>query len=414
MRKPLLFLCLLLLPLLGYSQQKADSIRIPPMRHVEMADVEIVPEAVNGRGWLLLNQDIQLELDGAVHNLYNFKFDRAEKQFRSLRRRYPQHPMPYFLLGLSTWWKMVPSNARDTRYDKVFLAYMDTAIVYGERQFDADDANYEAAFFLSAAYGFDARLNAERHNWRRAILSSKRALNYLKISQEANSLSPEFLFGQALMNYYAVWINEKYPLLRPVLLFFPKGNRKLGLEQLRHVATNGFYTSGEAKFFLLKILYNDEEDLPGAWKLARQLTTEYPDNAYFQRFYNLVCFRTQKMAECERVSQDILDKINRGMPGYEGISGKYAAYMMGAIMQGKYRDADKAKEYFQRCIVFAEMADDTKGGFYVSANANLASMALLDKDVPAARRYYQVVLAKADPDSDAYKQAKSFLKSSKS
>jgi hypothetical protein len=42
-----------------------------------MADVEIVPEAVNGRGWLLLNKDIQMELDGAVHNLYNFKFDRA-------------------------------------------------------------------------------------------------------------------------------------------------------------------------------------------------------------------------------------------------------------------------------------------------------------------------------------------------
>lgn len=33
----------------------------------------------------------------------DFKFDKAERQFRSLRRRYPQHPMPYFLLGLSTW-----------------------------------------------------------------------------------------------------------------------------------------------------------------------------------------------------------------------------------------------------------------------------------------------------------------------
>lgn len=74
---------------------------LPIPRLVALASVAVAPQAADIQGWLLV-QDIQTELTGALHNLYNFKFDRAEKQFRSLRRRYLQHPLPYFLMALST------------------------------------------------------------------------------------------------------------------------------------------------------------------------------------------------------------------------------------------------------------------------------------------------------------------------
>ena len=146
MLRALLCFCLglLLLPLSGRAQTP-DTIRsVPPMRTVALDSVGVMPSAVDTKGWLLLNPDLQTELDGAVHNLYNFKFDKAEKQFRSLRRRYPAHPMPYFLLGLSTWWKIMPSNTNSLQYDKVFFAYLDTAIIKAQRLYDADPANYEA------------------------------------------------------------------------------------------------------------------------------------------------------------------------------------------------------------------------------------------------------------------------------
>ncbi|RZK98599.1 MAG: tol-pal system protein YbgF, partial [Hymenobacter sp.] len=256
-----LFLLLLLLGSLApsYAQAQDDTSRVkaPPIRNVDLSNVDVLPNT-DTKGWLLLDKDIQLELDGAVQNLYNFKYDKAEKQFRSLRRRYPHHPMPYFLMGLSNWWKIMPTNFQTKQYDKIFFAYMDTANTYSEQLAKADPNNYEAYFFLSAANGFDARLNAERHNWRRATFSSKRALNYLQKSKEANGLSPEFLFGDALFNYYSIWIPENYPLLKPVLLFFPKGDKQLGLKQLRTVADNAFYTGVEAKVFLMKLLHNDE------------------------------------------------------------------------------------------------------------------------------------------------------------
>ena len=404
---------LLIMPLSGKGQTP-DTIRTPPpMKTVALDSVGILPTAIDTKGWLLLDKDIQLELDGAVHNIYNFKYDRAEKQFRSLRRRYPNHPMPYFLLGLSTWWKIMPTNFQSTQYDKPFFAYMDTAITKAQKLYDADNNNYEASFFLSAAHGFDARLHAERHDWRKATVGARRSLNYLKKSQEANDLSPEFQFGQALFNYYAVWIPDNYPLLKPVLLFFPKGDKKTGMQQLRSVATNGFYTATEARVFLMRILKNEENNAEEALPVSKLLATTFPDNGYFQRFYALLAYDQGEFADCERVSREILDKINKGLPGYEAISGRYASYFLGYLMQNRYRDIAKAKDYYQRCIVFAESTGDTSGGFYLFANANLARLAIKEKDAAAAKRYYAVVADKADHKSEQYKEAKAWLSKNK-
>ncbi|AIZ63331.1 tol-pal system protein YbgF [Hymenobacter sp. DG25B] len=404
---------LCLLPFWSQAQQPDTARSTDTIRNIELANVDIAPGAVDTKGWLLLDRDIQLELDGAVENLYNFKFDRAEKQFRSLRRRYPKHPMPYFLLGLSTWWKIVPTNVQTKQYDKLFFAYMDTAVVYGEKLYEQDNKNYEACFFLAAAYGFSGRLHAERGNWPKATISAKRALKYVEISNEANGLSPEFLFGQALFNYYSVWIPDHYPILKPVLLLFPKGNQQLGLQQLRNVSENGFYTGTEARFFLMRILNNEENNPATAMPVARYLASTYPDNGYFQRFYALLCYNEGEFRECERVSREILDKINRGMPGYEGISGRYATYFLGWMMQNKYKDLAKAKDYYQRCIVFAESTGDTDGGFYLYANLNLARMAVKEKDTPAAKRYYDIVKEKSEHKSEQYREAKEYLKKHK-
>ncbi|MCH9029075.1 MAG: tol-pal system protein YbgF, partial [Bacteroidetes bacterium] len=59
---------------------------------------------------LISDMKIQIETTEAVNNLYNFKFEKAEMQFRWLLQKYDWHPLPYFLLGLSEWWKILPER----------------------------------------------------------------------------------------------------------------------------------------------------------------------------------------------------------------------------------------------------------------------------------------------------------------
>lgn len=381
------------------------------MPQIALDSVQVGPQAVNVAGWLLLDKDIQLELGGAVHNLYNFKFDKADKQFRSLRRRYPQHPMAYFLLGLSTWWKMMPNNVTDSRYDKVFLAYADTAIAKANALYKVDEHNYEACFFLAGAYGLQARLHAERHDWRKATVASRRALNYLQKSQAANDLSSEFLFGQGLLNYYAVWIGQEYAWLRPLLFFFPKGNRERGLAQLRQTSQTALYTGTEAKFFLVNIWSSAREHQPAAaFELTRQLYADFPDNSYFQLEYAKECFLLSRFEESEQACKSVLQKYAIGQVGYEAYAGRAAAYIMGYLMEQKYHNLAQAKDYYQRCVVYSEQAGITRRGYYIFAETRLARLAANERDVPTARRYYRAIVAQTDSGQEEYQEARTWLR----
>ncbi|NDK55122.1 tetratricopeptide repeat protein [Pontibacter fetidus] len=403
----------LFLPVLVSAQNREGLGDTTAMRQVTMETVDVIPAAVKVKGMLLLNKEVQYELEGAVDNMYNFKYERAEKQFKSLRRRYPEHPLPYFLMGLSQWWKIVPTNIQTKKYDDLFFAYMDTTMEKAEELYDKNENNTEAAFFLAAANGFSARLHSERSNWRKATVHSKRAIEYMEIAKAGNGLSPEFLFGEALFNYYAIWIHENYKMLRPVLAFFPDGDKRLGLKQLRHVSNSGFYTGTEAKFFLMKIYANEEGNLDESMKIAQSLATKYPDNAYFQRFYARLLFVQGHFSMAERVSLDILHKLDQKMPGYEAVSGRYASYILGYVNQNKYRDLDKAKQYYLESIMYAEMSDERDSGYFINSYLNLARISDQLKNKSQAKRYYTIVLNASEKKSPAFKEARTFLKANK-
>lgn len=383
---------------------------VPAMPQVALDTVVAGPQAVDISGWLLLNKDIQTELDGAVHNLYNYKFDKADRQFRSLRRRYPNHPMAYFLLGLSTWWKMMPNAPEDTRYDKMYYAYLDTAETKALAMYKADSHNYEACFFLSAAYGFEARLHSERHNWRKATVASKRALDYLHKSREANGLSSEFELGYGLFDYYAVWIGDEYPWLRPVLFFFPKGDTRKGLAELRNTSKTAFYARPEALFFLVLILRDPREhQVAQALAISRELSREYPDNSRFQIDYAKLCFDQGSMKEAEAECLSTLQKNAAGYVGYGALTCRTAAYIMGYINQYYYKNQKAAMDYYQRSIVFSETVGMTESGYYIFSNAALAKLAAQANDVATAQRFYRVVVDKADHKEIIFKEARLYL-----
>ncbi|MCC9138097.1 tetratricopeptide repeat protein [Pontibacter silvestris] len=402
----------LVVPGLAIAQQNPPT-DTTAMREVTLESVEVLPSSGVVSGMLLLNPDIKYELEGAVDNMYNFKYEIAEKQFKSLRRRYPHHPLPYFLMGLSQWWKIMPTNIQTRAYDDIFLAYMDTTIQKAEKMYDQDEKDFEAAFFLAAAYGFEGRLHSERSNWRKATVASKRALDFMEKAKAGNGLSPEFLFGEALFNYYSVWIHENYTMLRPVLLFFPNGDKRLGIKQLRYVANQGFYTGTESKLFLMKIYANEEKNTGEALKIAQSLAIKYPDNAYFHRSYARLLFVQGHFTMAERVSEDILHKIEQNMPGYESVSGRYASYILAYINQHKYRDLEKAKKHYNDAIMYAKMTDEQESGYYVNSYLNLARIAHQQKDIPAAKQYYTVVQKNSEKKSDNFKEAKKYLKANK-
>ncbi|TAD97791.1 MAG: tol-pal system protein YbgF [Bacteroidetes bacterium] len=359
---------------------------------------------------LLTSMPVQIECTEGVNALYNYQFDKAKSQFLWLRQYYRRHPLPYFLLGLAEWWKIVPNIEKITSYDKKFLAYMDTAIAFGKEMYEKNPKNVEASFFLAAAYGFKGRLYGERKQWTKATFVGKKALEYMKLASDQNELSPELLFGDGLYNYFAIWVPENYPMLKPVLFFFKKGNKKLGIEQLETVIKNAFYTRTEAQYFLMRIYANDENEQVKAFQISKFLYQTYPNNPYFHRFYARMLYTQGYFTELEVVAREIVKRVDEKVFGYEEVSGRYASFYIAYIFQIRYKNNDQAKIFYKRCVDFSELEGDKEAGYYLHSMSALAKIAILEKDEATATLYYEKIKEFAPKKHATLEEAKTYFK----
>ena len=321
--------------------------------------------------YLLLNYALQIEITDAVDQMYNFNFHKAEVEFNWMKYRYPEHPLPYFLFAVSKWWQMLPYGYEDELLEEQFQKYIEVTIKKAEKLYDADEENIEASFFLAGAYGFLGRYHSEKKNWLSAAGAGKNSLKYLRVIQGNESFSPEILFGDALFNYYASWLRDEYPLLRPVMIFFPKGDMELGINQLETVSRNAFYTRIEAIYFLMRIRAYETKELEEALRLAESVHRKYPNNPYFHRFYTQMLYNNGQYNEALSESLEILKRYEARQLGYEEISAKYAHFFSGHILRGRGQH-EKAQVHFYETVRFNEMLGADDSGYYLYAQYYLA------------------------------------------
>jgi tetratricopeptide (TPR) repeat protein len=347
----------------------------------------------------------------AVNDMYDFEFDRAENRFLWLKKYYPSHPLPYFLMGFSNWWKIMPNLERPTPpYDQRFLSYTDTAIALAERLYKKNPKNVEASFFLSASHGLRGRFYGERSSWTKAISEGKKSLKYLELNRDEENFLPELLFGDGLYNYYSVYIPKNYPNLRPVLIFFKKGNLETGIKLLQRATLESFYSRFEAQHYLMKVYEGENEHLK-AYELAKILHTRSPNNPYFHRSYIRALYMIGNYPELEKSATDLLEKVQAGKFGYEEISGRYAAFYLATCY--RFKDRDKSKVMLLNTIQFAEKINAHDSGYNLYAHLELAKIYLEEDKPEYALPYLDKIIDKASRSHSTYPEAKVLQKKTK-
>lgn len=361
--------------------------------------------------YLLLDKGLQYRITKSINSMYDFNFAVAERDFAVIANQYPEHPLPYFLVALGYWWRIEIDVTKET-YDKSFLKYLDMAIEKAEVMFDADESNKEAAFFLAAGYGFQGRLYSERKSWTKAAWAGRNALKYMELSRGEEEFNPELLLGDALFNYFSVWIPENYPLLKPVMALFPKGNKQLGLQQLEEVATNAFYTRVEAQYFLFRLYASEEKKPYEALQISEYLHTKFPNNPYFHRSYARHLYTVGRWNESVKQSFEILDRIDAKQTGYESNSGRYAAFFV-AQFYDRVKDQKEAKKYYLKTISYGEESESQESGYYLHSLVQLGIIAMEEGNKPLAKNYFKEVKKYAKRKHPSHEAARQYLKKNK-
>lgn len=234
--------------------------------------------------------------------LYNMDFSRAHSVFESLKRSHPRESAPHFLNALTYWWKL--SISRDFMgYDRVFLNEIDSALRKAEYLGKQKEHRIEYVFSSFNTLAFKARYYAMREEWMTAANIARKALPFLLEGKKFLNETSEFYFSVGLYDYFAVYYPEKHPVTRPLMVFFPEGNKENGMRLLEKACTEKNYSRNEARFFLMRILTDDEPDYGRALEMAKFLSRTYPNNTVYRSYMGKLYYLTGDLTNARIVFQ---------------------------------------------------------------------------------------------------------------
>ena len=330
-------------------------------------------------------------VNAGIKQIYGIKFPEAEKTFKSLIAAYPNRPAGKFFYAMIDWWKII-LDPDDESYDDVFIKKLENVIDQCENILDKEPKNVDALFFKGGAIGFRGRLRAYRESWLKAAGDGREAL---PIVEEAAKLDPKNVdvkLGFGIYNYYVAVLPDKYPALKPIMLFFPGGNKKQGIEDLEYVARDGKYAKYEARYFLMSIFYHYEENFTEAEKYAKMLNTDFPDNPSFERWQGRIYAKQGKSKLSSVIFSDVLKKSKQGLTGYTYPAVKreadyYVAYQF--KLEGKL---DSARIYFKDCADLSLKMNEEDSGFLANSYLYLGMIYDASNERAKAVEYYNKVL----------------------
>ncbi|MDZ4746665.1 MAG: hypothetical protein SGJ05_11790 [bacterium] len=201
--------------------------------------------------WIFMKSDGDTLLQQGIQNIYNVQFEEAHKNFESVIAMYPDHPAGYYLDAMIEWWK-INLSSRNKAYDAAFLAKIDRVLEVCNKIIETDRTNVTALFFKGGALGFRGRYYTIRERLIDAVNDAREALDLLTECQKIAPGNHDIMLGTGLYNYLAAVFPEAYPILKPVMVFFPRGDKTLGILQLKAAAQKARYANYEAQVCSIK------------------------------------------------------------------------------------------------------------------------------------------------------------------
>jgi tetratricopeptide (TPR) repeat protein len=232
--------------------------------------------------------------------LYAFNFVRADSICMMMEREYPTHYLSQFARSNYLWWQIITSP-ENVSLENMFRERIARAVSFSVSG-QMDTSSDQDIFYFISMYAMRARLDFTKGAFIRAMKNGRNAISWVDVSLGNEYNFEGYYLTSGLYNYMVVQSGIKYPFLKIYSLFYPEGNKTLGLEQLRKASLSSNRTlQTEAHYFLMRIFLDMEGDVAQALAHANWLTVSYPENLIYQ-YYLLVALETlgDKQAALEK------------------------------------------------------------------------------------------------------------------
>jgi hypothetical protein len=332
------------------------------------------------------NESKQLIISG-LDKLYNYEFKEADILLQKVKAKYPNHPVTPLLSAVQLNWQYL-DIAHMPKVAALHKQYLEKCVELTEPMIDDKDKFAEAVFFMLTSHGYIALSNTYSKEYLKAANEARKAYGYLKDGFKLMEKNPEFYATTGLYNFYIEQYPETHPIVKPAMIFFANGNKKLGLDYLDMASKKALFSKIEATYYLAHI-YLKYENLPAKSLIYSTLLAEkYPNNLIFlmRNIEGLVLAGKYEEAipkieilrknpdKVYQLSADVFDGIiaekfkknDKLAASFYWASFKFQrdeqytknyhamAYAGIARIYNRMNDKAKAKEYYEKCLDIAE------------------------------------------------------------
>jgi len=170
---------------------------------------------------------------------------------------------------------------------------------------------------------------------------------------------------------------------KPVMVFFPHGNKKLGLQQLKIGADSAIFLKAESATFLAGIYQSFEKDPYRALVFSKKLADAFKNNHQFRFSFIRDLLILKRYDEAEKV---INGRDYGAMTGYYQAQ---ANIYKGIIQEKKYKNAAMAGQLYRAGISKAEPYGDIAEEYMAYAYYGLSRLSAAGGDEKASRQYHK-------------------------
>jgi len=356
-------------------------------------------KAVQTSLWIPPQKDSLLVM---LDHIYNLEFDSFKSMQTRYKQRFPERPEAEFIKTIALWMQIL-TDIYNPKYDGIFADKLDTLI---ERMdvYDDDAPLYPVArFYIDAATGFKAIMHVSRQQWFSAALEGRKAIGSVEDALKMPRPYIDARFGTGLYLYFADIIPGMYPILKPLFLFYPNGDKKRGLADLKNASENGIFSRVVSGFMYAQILLTREKRYKDAYKVMKTLYERYPQNPVFIGLLARIATRRGLFAEAFKLLNLYSLRVAAHMPYYPEHNMRVINFRYGNIYS-RQNKCQQALDYFEKAMQPLEnkIIDERLERYRIFAALRSAYCLERLKRWDAAKKRFEMVLDLKDFSKSHY------------
>ena len=248
---------------------------------------------------------------------------------------------------MMVYWQFFPILP-GTKEEKLFEDNLHKAVDMAEARLKVNQSDAEDLLSGLGSVGLLLLYYADNGESGKVISLAPRTYQWVMKSFNFTKTYKDFYFITGLYNYYREAYAEAHPIYKPVMIFFPHGNKKVGLKQLKIASDSAIFLMAESNNFLAGIYQSFEKDPAQALFYSKKLKDAFVQNTQFKTGYIRDLLVIKKYGEAESLLNSIpYATVNKYFQSQVDV-------MKGIIQEKKYNNMKLAEQLYLSGIAKAE------------------------------------------------------------